>query len=64
MDGESKSLNQYIIQKWIQTGGGEWNDSKKKRKRDKAERDHDGGWRGGNQSFQSFLIVRLQSQER
>lgn len=61
MDGESKSLNQQNPE-MLPDGKKKWND--RERKKREAEEDVDGGWRGGNQSFQSFLIMRLHSQER
>lgn len=54
MDGESKSLNRRIIQRWIQAEKKtEW--QQERRKRGEAEEDLDGGWQGVKSLFPVFL---------
>lgn len=68
MDGESKNVKKKKKKKTPQNPemdpGGDNGMTARKRKRGEAEEDVDGRMARRSQSFQSFLIVMLHSQER
>lgn len=67
MDGESKNVKNKKIkppQNPEMDPGGDNGMTARKRKRGEAEEDVDGRMARRSQSFQSFLIVMLHSQER